>query len=84
MTEFVSRLHKSGIKIQTYKRLYPQGDPRMVYEGVTGRGPPARVLARGSERPGGLSLRPSWTSYNAIVWNRPVTERVITISGAGY
>jgi Na+-translocating ferredoxin:NAD+ oxidoreductase RnfC subunit len=53
--DFVSRLHKSGIKIKTYKRLYPQGDPRMVYEGVTGLAFKTRLLARGSECPGGLS-----------------------------
>jgi electron transport complex protein RnfC len=81
-TEFVSRLHKSGIKIQTYKRLYPQGDPRMVYEGVTGR-----PLQPGywPEDQNALVVCPQTVLdvHNAIVWNRPVTERIITISGAG-
>jgi Na+-translocating ferredoxin:NAD+ oxidoreductase RnfC subunit len=69
-TEFVSRLHKSGIKIQTYKRLYPQGDPRMVYEGVTGR-----PLQPGywPEDQNALVVCPQTVLdvHNAIVWNRP-------------
>jgi electron transport complex protein RnfC len=80
--DFVSRLHKSGIKIKTYKRLYPQGDPRMVYEGVTGL---ALKPGYWPEDQNALVVCPQTVldSYNAIVWNRPVTERVITISGPG-
>ena len=72
----------SGVEVAALDVLYPQGSEKMLIKVVTGRTVPA----------GGLpfqvgvvvsNVQTLYAIYEAIKLNKPLIERVVTVSGAG-
>ncbi|MGB3223246.1 MAG: electron transport complex subunit RsxC [Desulforhopalus sp.] len=71
-----------NIKIQTLQVKYPQGSEKQLIHAVTGRKVPAMALPSSV----GVVVQNVSTAraiYDAVVFNRPLTEKVITIAGKG-
>jgi electron transport complex protein RnfC len=71
-----------NIKIQTLQVKYPQGSEKQLIHAVTGRKVPAMALPSSV----GVVVQNVGTAkaiYDAVVFNRPLSEKVITIAGKG-
>ncbi|MCP4340173.1 MAG: electron transport complex subunit RsxC [Desulfobulbaceae bacterium] len=72
----------SNIKIQTLKVKYPQGSEKQLIQAVTGRKVPAGALPSSV----GVVVQNVTTAkaiYDAVVYNKPLYEKVVTIAGKG-
>lgn len=71
-----------SIKVQTLQVKYPQGSEKQLIQAVTGRKVPAMALPSAV----GVVVQNVATAkaiYDAVVWNKPLYEKVITIAGKG-
>lgn len=71
-----------SIKIQTLQVKYPQGSEKQLIHAVTGRKVPAMALPSSV----GVVVQNVSTAkaiYDAVVFSRPLSEKVITIAGKG-
>lgn len=72
----------SNIKIQTLQVKYPQGSEKQLIHAVTGRKVPAMALPSSV----GVVVQNVSTAkaiYDAVVFSRPLSEKVITVAGKG-
>ncbi len=71
-----------SIKVQTLQVKYPQGSEKQLIHAVTGRKVPAMALPAAV----GVVVQNVATAkaiYDAVVWNKPLYEKVVTIAGKG-
>jgi electron transport complex protein RnfC len=71
-----------SIKVQTLQVKYPQGSEKQLIQAVTGRKVPAMALPAAV----GVVVQNVATAkaiYDAVVWNKPLYEKVVTIAGKG-
>ncbi len=71
-----------SIKVQTLQVKYPQGSEKQLILAVTGRKVPAMALPSAV----GVVVQNVATAkaiYDAVVWNKPLYEKVVTIAGKG-
>jgi H+/Na+-translocating ferredoxin:NAD+ oxidoreductase subunit C len=72
----------STIKIQPLQVKYPQGSEKQLIQAVTGRKVPAMALPSSV----GVVVQNVTTAraiYDAVVYNKPLYEKVVTITGKG-
>jgi electron transport complex protein RnfC len=70
------------VKIQTLQVKYPQGSEKQLIQAVTGRKVPAGALPSAV----GVVVQNVTTAkaiYDAVVYNKPLYEKVVTIAGKG-
>jgi electron transport complex protein RnfC len=73
---------KYTIKIQTLQVKYPQGSEKQLIQAVTGRKVPAMALPSAV----GVVVQNVTTAkaiYDAVVYSKPLYEKVVTIAGQG-
>ena len=71
-----------SIKIQTLQVKYPQGSEKQLIQAVTGRKVPAMALPSSV----GVVVQNVATAkaiYDAVVYSKPLCEKVVTIAGKG-
>jgi electron transport complex protein RnfC len=71
-----------AIKIQTLQVKYPQGSEKQLIQAVTGRKVPAGALPSSV----GVVVQNVTTAkaiYDAVVYSKPLYEKVVTIAGTG-
>ena len=70
------------IKVQTLQVKYPQGSEKQLIQAITGRKVPAMALP---STVGVVVHNVSTTKaiYDAVVYNKPLMEKVVTIAGKG-
>lgn len=83
MEKAVQSASASGtVKIQTLQVKYPQGSEKQLIQAVTGRKVPAGALPSAV----GVVVQNVTTAkaiYDAVVYNKPLYEKVVTIAGKG-
>ena len=70
------------IKIRTLQVKYPQGSEKQLIQAITGRKVPSMALPSSV----GVVVQNVGTAraiYDAVVYNKPLTEKVVTIAGKG-
>ncbi|MCM1020576.1 MAG: electron transport complex subunit RsxC [Muribaculum sp.] len=69
-----------GIEVMPLKVKYPQGGEKQLIKAVTGREVPAGALPIAT---GAIvqNVATAYAVYEAVVWNKPLIERVITVTG---
>lgn len=70
------------IKIETLQVKYPQGSEKQLIQAITGRKVPAMALPSSV----GVVVQNVTTAkaiYDAVVYNKPLYEKVVTIAGKG-
>jgi len=71
-----------SIKVQTLRVKYPQGSEKQLVQAITGRKVPAMALPSAV----GVVVHNVSTAraiYDAVVYNKPLYEKVVTIAGKG-
>lgn len=72
--------HQTEARVEVLKMLYPQGDEKNLVEAITGREVPSGKLPL--ETGCVISnLGTLYAVYEALVWDKPVVERYVTLSG---
>jgi Na+-translocating ferredoxin:NAD+ oxidoreductase subunit C len=84
MTKAAQQASTSGasVKIRTLQVKYPQGSEKQLIQAITGRKVPAMALPSAV----GVVVQNVSTAkaiYDAVVWRKPLYEKVITVAGKG-
>lgn len=72
-----------GISVVALHTKYPQGGEKMLIEALTGRkvAPGALPISVGAVV---QNISTALAVYHAVIWDMPLMERVMTISGSGF